>query len=162
MTRQRKRWWLVGAALGVVGALALLVQAQRPDAREIGAKLRATVLPRLSLDGMPCAQAIDLVMNEVRREHPELRHVPVIYRVEPGTKALRVTLQMSDIPADMALKYIGAQTDTGLAFRNKAIYVYTRIPYEDGEPEQVPPLTPSERWWASVQSRYEQWRYGSD
>ena len=60
---------------------------------------------------------------------------------------------MSNLPADEALRYIGAQINLGVAFRNKAIYLYTHIPYEDWEQEQVPPLTPSERWWATLRYR---------
>ena len=82
----RKRGWnLAGFVLVVASLLRLLIQSQRPSAREIGEKLRATTLPRLWLEKMPCGQAVDLVVEQARREHLELRRVPVIYRVEPGT-----------------------------------------------------------------------------
>jgi hypothetical protein len=141
---------LAGVVLGVACTLTWLLYLRPPSTREITAALDATIIPKLSLRDAPYPEAVDLVLEHVRRLHPELDRVQFVSHF-PADAALpsannpyydgKVTLNLTAIPANEALRYIAAMSSLGYAIRDGTIYFYAVTADDGGEP----PLTLIER-----------------
>jgi hypothetical protein len=142
---------LVSAALFVVAcSSAWLLCLRPPSAHEITHALDATIIPKLSLRDAPYSEGVEIVLRDVRRHHPELERVRFISYFPEGAPLPspdntyfngRVTLALTAIPANEALRYIAAMSSLGYAIRDGGIYFYAQTMTDGG----VPPLTVRER-----------------
>jgi hypothetical protein len=140
----------VSAPLGIACAFVWLFCLRSPSAREIADALDATVIPKLSLRDAPFSEAVEVVLHDVRSHHPELQRVRFISYFPAGARLPspdnpyfngKVTLDLTSIPANEALRYIAAMSSLGYAIRDGSIYFYG-VTMTDGG---VPPLTVRER-----------------
>ena len=132
--------------LAFIGGLIWLFGPYQPQAMEIHAALRDTIVPQLSVHGVFYAPAVAVTLRRFREVHPELREVPIICQLHPvtsppppgwGRTEPAVDLEFHDIPAEAALQAIAMQSGMGYAVRDGGIYLYS-ITWTD---DYVPPLT---------------------
>src|SRR4030095_3567147 len=142
--------FIAGIVLGVAGTLGSLLWLRQPSAREISDALDATVIPKLSLRETPYSEAVAFVLRHVRSQHPELRGVQFVSHFPAGASLPspdnpyfngNVTLELTAIPANEALRYIAAMSSLGYTIRDGTIYFYA-LTTCSGVP---PPLTVGER-----------------
>jgi hypothetical protein len=114
------KWKLMIALLGSVGVAttAALLVFRSPSAESIRTALATTTVDHLLFQQAPAREPVAVIVNAVRRQHPDVRRLRVIthkFNTDHGAadplNHRRVTFDLRDVPADTAL---GCLYDTAL------------------------------------------------
>lgn len=142
-------------ALCVVGMLGWWLFLRPPSAGEITEALDATVIPKLSLRDVNYMEAVEVVLREVRRQQPKVASVRFVVNFPvppspsefPGAPSLPdwsiacpITLELNNVPAHEALKYIATLSnlnctilDGRVCFRPMGGCCMSEVPLTFGE-----------------------------
>ena len=99
--------------LGIV-ASSLFLFPESPTDEEIGRALSTTIVERLNLSDAPAGDAVEIILQAYREQHPEMPELRVVsHRLETAEGEsldpltyLTVTMDLRGIPADTALEYV--------------------------------------------------------
>lgn len=130
-----------------------------PNAREISKALDTTIIDQLWLKEATVNESLSLVMDHLHQQNPEMRQVCLKYYPSaegvsvdsaktlvgaagvpaiPDFTGAHITVNLSNIPANEALKYVTSLSNCGYAVRSGKIYIYAAA--------NRPPVTISERF----------------
>ena len=124
----------------------------------IRAALASTTVDRLSFHDEPAREAVTVIVEAFRHQHPVLRSVRVVSHpfttadgsIHDPLAAPVLPFDFSNIPADEAFSWVAYSSGIGCAVRDGTIHFYRII----GDNERVPPLTRSEQLSARVTNLY--------
>jgi hypothetical protein len=127
--------------LGIVAASFLLFSTSPTD-EEIGRALSTTIVKRMNLKDAPARDAVEIIRQAYREQHPEMPDLRVVIHPSKNngkfvdTLGNTGSLDLRDVPADIALEYVCYTHSVCSACRGGTLYFYA--PTMSGKP---PPLT---------------------
>lgn len=140
--------------LAITGTVLLCFVSERtaalPDAARIRKALESTTIDHLLLREVGIQEATAIVSKHLTAKHPEMERVTFILpqKREPHLEE-RISMDLREVPASEALRYITGLAGTNYGIRKGRIYIYRFGLPDSGEP----PLTiyekvsdPISRW----------------